>query len=207
MRVGASREGFADDIRHRGPTYAMLHPVEGATAPRLITPGEIEVVVGLYRDSMARYEEAASVLEHRLRRELRAAAIKTLVLSRAKHPDEVRRTLVDLPMGIGFTPTYTRHRFQVSPGDRMLLITDGVLETASPDDTLFGTRVVPLLNSETGNCEDLARRLLTALHDHAACDELAHDDVTFLLAEFVDGPPGPALWHVLKHRLLRQGRR
>lgn len=74
----------------------MLLPVEGATAPRLITPGEIEVVVGLYRDSMARYEEAASVLEHRLRRELRAAAIKTLVLSRAKHPDEVRRTLVDL---------------------------------------------------------------------------------------------------------------
>lgn len=74
----------------------MLRLVEAATAPRLITPGEIEVVVGLYRDSMARYEEAASVLEHRLRRELHAAAIKTLVLSRAKHPDEVRRTLVDL---------------------------------------------------------------------------------------------------------------
>jgi ppGpp synthetase/RelA/SpoT-type nucleotidyltranferase len=59
----------------------------------LITQGEIEVVVGHYREKMARYEEAASVLEHRLRRELRAAAIKTLVLSRAKHPDEVRRDL------------------------------------------------------------------------------------------------------------------
>ncbi|MCA9707648.1 MAG: hypothetical protein KDK70_17495 [Myxococcales bacterium] len=33
------------------------------------------------------------MLEHRLRRELRAAAIKSLVLSRAKHPDEVRRDL------------------------------------------------------------------------------------------------------------------
>ncbi|MCX4241538.1 nucleotidyltransferase family protein [Paraliomyxa miuraensis] len=69
--------------------------MEGATAPRLITPGEIEVVVGLYRDSMARYEEAGAVLEHRLRRELRAAGIKALVLSRAKHPDEVRRTLAE----------------------------------------------------------------------------------------------------------------
>ena len=39
---------------------------------------------------------------------------------------------VDLPMGIGFTPTYGRHRFRVSPGDRMLLFTDGVLETTSP---------------------------------------------------------------------------
>ncbi len=71
----------------------MLCSVDGANAPRLITQGEIEVVVGHYREAMARYEEAASVLEHRLRRELRAAAIKTLVLSRAKHPDEVRRDL------------------------------------------------------------------------------------------------------------------
>jgi sigma-B regulation protein RsbU (phosphoserine phosphatase) len=116
-------------------------------------------------------------------------------------------SFVDLPMGIGFTPTYSRHRFRVSPGDRMLLFTDGVLETASPDDTPFDTRIVTLLNRETGNCEDLARRLLAALHDHAECDELAHDDVTFLLAKFVDGPPGPALWHVLKNRLLRQDRR
>lgn len=71
----------------------MLRPVDGANAPRLITQGEIEVVVGHYREAMARYEEAATVLEHRLRRELRAAAIKTLVLSRAKHPDEVRQDL------------------------------------------------------------------------------------------------------------------
>ena len=116
--------------------------------------------------------------------------------------------LVDLPMGIGFTPTYSRHRFRVSPGDRMLLFTDGVLETTSPDDTPFDThRIETLLNRETGSCEDLARRLLAALHGHAASDELAHDDVTFLLAEFVEGPPGPALWHVFKHRLLGQERR
>lgn len=40
-----------------------------------------------------------------------------------------------------------------------------------------------------------------------ASEELSHDDVTFLLAEFVDGPPGPALWHVFKHRVLRLERR
>jgi serine phosphatase RsbU (regulator of sigma subunit) len=112
-------------------------------------------------------------------------------------------------MGIGFTPTYSRHRFRVSSGDRMLLFTDGVPETTSPDDTPFDDhRVETLLNnSGTVSCEDLARRLLAALHGHAASDELAHDDVTFLLAEFVDGPPGPALWHVFKHRLLGQERR
>ena len=110
-------------------------------------------------------------------------------------------------MGIGFTPSYNRHRFRVSPGDRMLLF-DGVLETTSPDDTPFDTHgIETLLNRETGSCEDLARLLLAALHGHAAADELAHDDVTFLLAEFAEGPPGPALWQVFTHRLLRQERR
>jgi hypothetical protein len=101
--------------------------------------------------------------------------------------------LVDLPMGVGLTPTYSWHRFCVFPGDRMLLFTDGVLETTSPEDMPFDTHgLETVLNSETGSCEDLARRLLSALQGHAASDELAHDDVTFLLAEFVEGPPGPA---------------
>jgi len=45
---------------------------------------------------------------------------------------------VDLPMGIGFTPTYSRHRFRVSPGDRMLLVTDGVLESRDSGGGEFG---------------------------------------------------------------------
>jgi serine/threonine protein phosphatase PrpC len=123
-------------------------------------------------------------------------------------PPPQKPVFVDLPMGIGFTPTYSRHRFRVSPGDRMLLFTDGVLETTSPDDTSVDTHgTETLLNRDTGSCEDPARRLLAALHGHRASDEPAHDDVTFLLAEFVEGPPGPALWHVFKHRLLRQERR
>ena len=114
----------------------------------------------------------------------------------------------DLPLGIGFTPAYSRHRVRVSPGDRMLLFTDGVLETISPDDTPFDTRgLETVLNGEAGTCDDIARRLLAALHAHAACDELVHDDVTFLLVEFDDGPPGPALWHVFKHRVLGRERR
>ena len=80
-----------------------------------------------------------------------------------------------------------------SPGHLLLLFTDGVLETTSPDDAPFDTHgIETLLNRDTGSCEDLARLLLAALHGHAASDELAHDDVTFLLADFVEGPPGPA---------------
>ncbi len=123
-------------------------------------------------------------------------------------PPPTRPAFVDLPLGIGFTPTYNRHSFRVSPGDRMLLVTDGVLETPSPRDELFDRRgIEAFLALEAGSCEDMAGQLLAALHAHAASPQLAHDDVTFLLAEFVDGPPGPALWHVVKNRLLPRTRR
>jgi len=117
-----------------------------------------------------------------------------------------RPAFVDLPLGTGLSPTFTRHRFRVSPGDRMLLITDGVLETTSPEDIPFDTHgITALLDARTGSYEDLAAGLLDALHTHAEADHLSHDDVSFLLAEFVEGPPGPALWHLVKNRLLRRG--
>lgn len=124
--------------------------------------------------------------------------------SRPQH----RPAFVDIPLGVGFTPEFTRHRFTVARGDRILLITDGVLETASPEEHQFDRQgIEDLLSATGGNCEDVAGRLLTALHAHAGTDELAHDDVTFFLGEFGDGPPGPAIWHVVKNRLLNRASR
>jgi hypothetical protein len=111
------------------------------------------------------------------------------------------------PPRIGFTRTCNRHRLRVSPGDRMLLLADGVLETTSPDDTLDTHGIETLLNRDTRSCEDLARHLLAALHGHAASDEVAHDDVMFLLAELVEVPSRACLVARLKHRLLRLERR
>ena len=112
----------------------------------------------------------------------------------------------DLPLGTGLAPVYTRHRFKVEPGDRLLLVTDGVIETTTPNDVPFDTEgVTALLNSD--DCETLASRLLSALHGHADRGDLSHDDVTFVLAEIVDGPPGPALWHIIKNRLLSGSKR
>ena len=122
-------------------------------------------------------------------------------------PPPKPNVFTDLPLGTGLAPVYTRHRFTVEPGDRMLLVTDGVLETTSPGDVPFDTEgVTALLAQDCDNCDAIADRLLTALHGHAESSRLSHDDVTFLLAEFVEGPPGPALWHVVKNRLLQPRR-
>lgn len=116
-----------------------------------------------------------------------------------------RPVFIDIPIGVGFTPEFTRHRFTVSPGDRLLLITDGVLETTCPEDNQFDRHGIDrLLEAGGGACEEVAGRLLAALHTHADAEALVHDDVTFFLGEFVEGPPGPALWHVVKNRLLNR---
>jgi len=116
-----------------------------------------------------------------------------------------RPAFIDIPIGVGFTPAFTRHRFTVNPGDRLLLITDGVLETTCPEDNQFDRHGIDrLLEAGGGTCEEVAGRLLAALHAHADADALVHDDVTFFLGEFVEGPPGPALWHVVKNRLLNR---
>jgi serine phosphatase RsbU (regulator of sigma subunit) len=120
-------------------------------------------------------------------------------------PPARKPAFIDMPVGTGFSPTWNRHRFRVAPGDRLLLITDGVLDTMSPDDRPFDTHgIEDLLNRKVGSVEELADFLLSALHSHASADALAHDDVSFFVAEFVDGPPGPALWHVVRNRLLQR---
>lgn len=122
-------------------------------------------------------------------------------------PPVDRPSFVDIPLGVGLTPTFNRHRFTVTPGDRILLITDGVLETTSPDDRPFDRAGIESILPDgppdgADSCEAVADRVLEALHAHASVGELAHDDVTFFVGEFVEGPRGPALWHVVKNRLL-----
>lgn len=121
-------------------------------------------------------------------------------------PPPVRKpAFIDMPVGTGFSPSWNRHRFGVVPGDRLLLITDGVLETMSPDERPFDTYgLEDLLNRKVGSIEELGTLLLGALHAHASAESLVHDDVTFFVGEFVEGPAGPALWHVVRNRLLQR---
>lgn len=53
----------------------------------------IERAVAHYVREMGRYEEAARIVERRVRCELRCRRIGALVSSRAKHPDDLRRKL------------------------------------------------------------------------------------------------------------------
>ena len=114
--------------------------------------------------------------------------------------------LADLPLGTGFGPSYSRTQVQAIPGDRLLLVTDGVLEAPSPDGTEFGDAGVEGVLDQclaAGNaCEGLASALVDALRAHTGAEPMEHDDVSFYVAEIIPPPPGPLLWQVVKNRLL-----
>jgi serine phosphatase RsbU (regulator of sigma subunit) len=112
----------------------------------------------------------------------------------------------DLPLGTGFGPAYSRTQLRARPGDRLLFVTDGVLEAPAPDGTEFGDagveRVLAACLAATRGCDDLATRLLDALRAHTGHDAMEHDDVSFYVAEITPAPPGPQVWQIVKNRLL-----
>ncbi|MCU0656758.1 MAG: hypothetical protein MUF64_16345 [Polyangiaceae bacterium] len=59
----------------------------------MLTDPQIDELVRRYSLQMARFEESAHYIEDQLRRELRANAIKALLSSRAKHPEDLRGKL------------------------------------------------------------------------------------------------------------------
>jgi serine phosphatase RsbU (regulator of sigma subunit) len=128
---------------------------------------------------------------------------------RLEIPDEPTDRPVNLPLGISFESTYTRSKQRVALRDRLLLLTDGVLEAPNVKDEPFGAERVDAVLCRLGaaDSQTIADALLASLKDHTGGDRLIHDDVTFFVGEFVPGPPGPALWHVFKNRILRRPRR
>jgi len=112
----------------------------------------------------------------------------------------------DLPLGTGFGPTYSRSTVQAIPGDRLLLVTDGVLEAPAPDGTEFGDagveRVLDQCLTAGNACEGLATALVDALRAHTAADAMTHDDVSFYVAQIIPAPPGPQVWQILKNFII-----
>jgi serine phosphatase RsbU (regulator of sigma subunit) len=116
---------------------------------------------------------------------------------------------VNLPLAVDPRTIFTRRTIKVDYGDRLLVLTDGVLETPDQSGKLLGTsRLRKLLEeASSGTPGDIVDAIVGALAARAGETGFSHDDVTLLLVEFVPGPPGPAVWHALKNRLPRLARR
>lgn len=109
--------------------------------------------------------------------------------------------IVGVPLATGLSPSFTRRRLGVEEGDRLLLLSDGVLEAPSPAGEEFGRDgLACVLSACSGDCEVVVDSVLQALSGHCH-GGLSHDDVTLFVGEFVAPPKGPAIWQAIKNRL------
>lgn len=111
--------------------------------------------------------------------------------------------LADLPLAADATTRFSRDTIRVNLRDRLLVVTDGVLETQSPTGEEFGEvglqRLLDRLDAQTP--EALGAGVIDGLRRFADRPTLAHDDVSLMVLEFVQGPQGLGLWHGLKRKM------
>ena len=117
-----------------------------------------------------------------------------------------RSGLYDVPLAVDRKTRYSHQVQRVTPGDRLLLVTDGVLE--APDETgeLFGReRLAEVLQGNgTGSPKEQVGALIAALREYGDGAPLDHDDVSVLMVEFVDNLKSSAVWTALQNRIFRR---
>lgn len=93
--------------------------------------------------------------------------------------------LAGLPLGISEEATYEESVVEISPGDRLVLYTDGVIECKNADGENFGSRRLgETITASAGlDAGGLLRRIDGAIDAHRG-PVVPDDDFTILIAEF-----------------------
>lgn len=90
----------------------------------------------------------------------------------------------NIPLAVDVNANYVQESVKLNSGDRVLLYTDGLLETPSKNNKPFGMgRLLETLqNSGNKKIDEVRDEVIKALNNHAE-NNLEHDDVTLLLLE------------------------
>jgi serine phosphatase RsbU (regulator of sigma subunit) len=90
----------------------------------------------------------------------------------------------DVPIGLWPDSDFTTHELELSPGDRLLVVTDGILEAAPDDGEPFGEqRLAELLEATRGERPpEVVRQLTRAVVDHR--DGQLVDDATAVCVDY-----------------------
>ncbi len=164
---------------------AMLKSLFISAISRTSDPAEALALMNAGFTQVALEEDFASVILVHLDSTARtlqyaSAGHETCYLMRALGPVEALHSTGDL-LGLVATAQWTSKVVPINPGDRILLVTDGLSETAAPDGMLFGRqRVHDVLQANFQEPVNVvARRLLGAVELWRQAG-VQMDDVTIL---------------------------
>jgi serine phosphatase RsbU (regulator of sigma subunit) len=96
-----------------------------------------------------------------------------------------------LPLGMFEDTRYTEQEFMVEPGDRLVIVSDGVHAAVSPKGERYGTVGLPsaLRQIRLQDSSEAVRSLIRGLIDYHEGSELA-DDAVVLCLDWNGGPAG-----------------
>ncbi|HUU85075.1 MAG TPA: PP2C family protein-serine/threonine phosphatase [Phycisphaerae bacterium] len=111
----------------------------------------------------------------------------------------------NIPLGVQKDVGFDLGMSTLEEGDRVVIFSDGVLETPRPDGALFSTdRLVEVLRTHgRSSAKELGRALVEALYEFAGSRKLTHDDVSFIILDAGPRPRGPAIWHLVRNQTRR----
>lgn len=115
------------------------------------------------------------------------------ILRRAQTGKVEQLKATSLPIGIsGHSPGSTC-TIDLSPGDTLVLYTDGITEAQSPEGDFFGLhRLLYLVESKASEDPDMLREAIQAEIAHFCQESSSQDDVTLLVVKLLPAP-APAL--------------
>lgn len=112
---------------------------------------------------------------------------------------------VNFPLAVSDETLYSIDQIKVMPGDRLVVISDGLTDALDDSREIFGSRrVETILNRFASlNSSELVETLLTALADFCGVERFSHDDVTIIALQFEPITRLECARLFLKNRLLR----
>lgn len=112
------------------------------------------------------------------------------------------REYANVPFGVSEKAHYDMAELSVSPGDRLFIYSDGVIEAPDAAQRLFGVERLQSVLNEMGRAplEALTQRVIQTLAGHCGTEEFRHDDVSFIALEVYRRSAAPAVWHLVKNR-------
>ncbi len=106
---------------------------------------------------------------------------------------ELAAPLPRLPLGVRPGLEYRNARIALGPGDRLVILSDGVVEAQSPDGELFGfDRLQQVLAAAQGPVADMAAHVVRAVQEHVG-GGAPQDDISLVVLGRNTAPKAPTL--------------